>query len=167
MLLTCGSITLSPLFTLHPHIKSYKAIFYLFSEQPNRYFTQKFINKRIYVCVSQVTSVVSHSLWPYGLQTARLLCPWQFFRQEYWSGLLCSPPGDLPDLGIKPTSLKSPALTGKFFTTNTTWKAQKESNIDSNIEFKKEMLLDLIKCYFIKSINIIWNMLFTVTVMKH
>ena len=25
-----------------------------------------------------------------------------FSRQEYWSGLLCPPPGDLPDLGIKP-----------------------------------------------------------------
>ena len=24
-----------------------------------------------------------------------------FFRQEYWSGLLCPPPGDLPDPGIK------------------------------------------------------------------
>ena len=30
-----------------------------------------------------------------------------FFRQEYWSGLPCPPPGDLPDPGIKPTS---PAL---------------------------------------------------------
>ena len=28
-----------------------------------------------------------------------------FFRQEYWSGLACPPPGDLPDPGIEPTSL--------------------------------------------------------------
>ena len=28
-----------------------------------------------------------------------------FPRQEYWSGLQFPPPGDLPDLGIKPTSL--------------------------------------------------------------
>ena len=34
-----------------------------------------------------------------------------FFRQEYWSGLPSPPPGDLPDQGIKPTSLTSPALT--------------------------------------------------------
>ena len=27
-----------------------------------------------------------------------------FSRQEYWSGLLCSPPGDLPYPGIKPAS---------------------------------------------------------------
>ena len=30
-----------------------------------------------------------------------------FFRREYWSGLPCPPPGDLPDPGIKPAS---PAL---------------------------------------------------------
>ena len=40
-----------------------------------------------------------------------------FSRQEYWSGLPCPPPGDLPDSGIKPTSLVSPALAGRFFTT--------------------------------------------------
>ena len=33
-----------------------------------------------------------------------------FSRQEYWSGLPCSPPWDLPDPGIEPTSLKSPSL---------------------------------------------------------
>ena len=30
-----------------------------------------------------------------------------FFRQEYWSGFPCSPPGDFPDPGIEPTSLTS------------------------------------------------------------
>ena len=40
----------------------------------------------------------------------------EFSRQEYWSGLLCPPPGDLPDPGIEPTSLMSPALAGGFFT---------------------------------------------------
>ena len=35
-------------------------------------------------------------------------------RQEYWSGLLFPPPGNLPDPGIKP---RSPALVGGFFTT--------------------------------------------------
>ena len=43
-----------------------------------------------------------------------------FPRQEYWSGLPCPPPGDLPDPGIEPTSLTSPALAGRFFTTSTT-----------------------------------------------
>ena len=40
-------------------------------------------------------------------------------RQEHWSGLSCPPPGHLPDPGNQPTSLTSPALRGKFFTTNT------------------------------------------------
>ena len=47
-----------------------------------------------------------------------------FSRQESWSGLPCPPPGDLPDPGIKPASLMSPALAGGFFTTNATWEAQ-------------------------------------------
>ena len=33
-------------------------------------------------------------------------------RQVYWSGLPCPPPGDQPDLGIKPVYLMSPALSG-------------------------------------------------------
>ena len=49
--------------------------------------------------------------------------PMRFSRQEYWSGLLCPPPGDLPDPRIKPMSLMSPALTGRFLTTSTTWEA--------------------------------------------
>ena len=44
-----------------------------------------------------------------------------FSRQEYWSGLSFPLPGDLPDPGIKPTSLMSPALAGGFFATSTTW----------------------------------------------
>ena len=46
-----------------------------------------------------------------------------FSRQEYWSGLPYPPSGDLPDLGIKPASLISPALAGRFSTTSTTWEA--------------------------------------------
>ena len=46
-----------------------------------------------------------------------------FSRQEYWNGLPCPPPGDLPNPGIKPVTLKSPALAGSFFTTSTTWEA--------------------------------------------
>ena len=34
----------------------------------------------------------------------------RILRQEYWSGLLFPSPGDLPDPGIKPASLASPAL---------------------------------------------------------
>ena len=45
-----------------------------------------------------------------------------FSRQEYWSGLTRTPPGDLPNPGIKPESLMSPAIAGRFFTTSATWK---------------------------------------------
>jgi len=40
-----------------------------------------------------------------------------FSRQEYWSGLPCPPPGDLPNPGIEPTPLRSPALAGRFTAT--------------------------------------------------
>ena len=38
-------------------------------------------------------------------------------KQEHWSGLPCSPPGDLPDPGVESPSPESPALAGGFFTT--------------------------------------------------
>ena len=47
-----------------------------------------------------------------------------FSRQEYWNGLPCPPPEDLPDPGIEPESLASPALAGGFLTTSATWEAQ-------------------------------------------
>ena len=46
-----------------------------------------------------------------------------FSRQEYWSGLPFPAPGDLPDPGIEPVSLMSPALADGFFTTSAIWEA--------------------------------------------
>ena len=40
-------------------------------------------------------------------EPSRLLCLWRFSRQEYWNGLPCPPPGDLPTLGIE---ARSPTL---------------------------------------------------------
>ena len=45
-----------------------------------------------------------------------------FSRQEYWSGLPCPPPVDLPNPGIEPTSFMFLALAGGFFTTSATLK---------------------------------------------
>ena len=42
-------------------------------------------------------------------------------RQEYWSGLSCPPPGDLPNPGMGPVSFMFPTLAGGFFTTSATW----------------------------------------------
>ena len=75
-----------------------------------------------------------HTLLKYSFSRVQLFAtPWTvahqaplsmgFSRQEYWSGLPCPPPGDLPNTGIKPTSLTFPALAGRFFTT-TTWEAK-------------------------------------------
>ena len=47
-----------------------------------------------------------------------------FSRQEYCRGLPCPPPGDLPNSGIEPMSLASPALAGGFFTMSATWVAR-------------------------------------------
>ena len=58
-------------------------------------------------------SVVSDSLQPRGPGGLSM----EFSRQEYWSGLPFPSSGDLPDLGIEPASLVSPALAGRFFTT--------------------------------------------------
>ena len=46
-----------------------------------------------------------------------------FSRKEYWSGLPSPPPGNLPDPGIKPKFLISPALADGFFTTSTPGKS--------------------------------------------
>ena len=50
-----------------------------------------------------------------------------FSRREYWNGLPCPSPGDLPDPGIEPTTLRSPALAGGFFTTSATWEAPRNT----------------------------------------
>ena len=41
----------------------------------------------------------------------------EFSRKESWSRLPFPTPGNLPDPGIEPVSLVSPALVGRFFTT--------------------------------------------------
>ena len=50
------------------------------------------------------------TLWTVALQASLSV---GFSKQEYWSGLPCPPPGDLPDQGIEPKSLLSPALGGE------------------------------------------------------
>ena len=46
-----------------------------------------------------------------------------FPRQEYWSELPFSTPGDLPDSGMECASLAPSALAGRFFTSGITWEA--------------------------------------------
>ena len=66
-------------------------------------------------------SVVSDSSQPHGLYAARLLCSWDFIGKNTGMGWHFLLQGDLPDPGIQPASLTSPALAGGFFTTRATW----------------------------------------------
>ena len=56
----------------------------------------------------------------------------RFFRQEYWSGLPCSPPGDLPHPGMEVVVSYISALAGGFFTTRATWEAHNQTIIPCN-----------------------------------
>ena len=52
-------------------------------------------------CLSRVR-LFTTALWTVAYQDPLFM---GFSRQEYWSGLPCSPPGDLPNPGIEPWSL--------------------------------------------------------------
>ena len=80
--------------------------------------------------VSSVASVVSDSLQP-ALST-------RFSRQEYWSGLPCPPPRDLPDSGIKLHLLCISCIAGRFFflTDEPPGKPGNQAEIDSGLDSK-------------------------------
>ena len=66
--------------------------------------------RRVCVCVCAGACVQSYgTLWP--------LSPWNFSGKNTGAELPFPTLGDLPDPGIEPTSLVSPALAGGFFTT--------------------------------------------------
>ena len=60
------------------------------------------ISQNIWLNLVLSHSVMFNCLRPYGLYPTRFLGPWGFSRQEYWSGLPCPSPGDLPNPGIEP-----------------------------------------------------------------
>ena len=71
----------------------------------------------VHVCVWVLSCVPSFATpWTVACQAPLSM---GFPRQEFWSELSLPVPGDLPDLGIEPISLLSPALAGRFFTTVT------------------------------------------------
>ena len=91
------------------------------------------------------TCVRACCLWLYAtLWTVACQAPlsMKFSRQEYWSGLPCLPawhlPDPGPDPGIEPTSLMSPALAGRFFTTSTNWEAPQILYYINSLLFKAE-----------------------------
>ena len=90
----------------------------------------------VYLCTLSHFSPVwlCATLWTVA---ARFLCPLD--SPEYWSGLPCCPPEDLLDPGIKPLSLKSPALEGRFFIASTTWEA-----LSLFIQFIQQTLMEVL-----------------------
>ena len=76
---------------------------------------------RVLSCFSRVWLFTTHQALTIACQASQSSLG--FPRQEYWSGLPFPSPGDLPNPGIKPESLMSPALAGGFFTTSTTWES--------------------------------------------
>ena len=81
-------------------------------------------------CCCWVASVMLDSLWPHGLSGVLSM---RFSRQEYWSGLPCPSPGDLPDPGIKPMSPACPALK-----TDSLPLSHRESPVRNLLRFKKK-----------------------------
>ena len=77
------------------------------------------------ICLRDAKSLrsSSDSVQSYDLQSSRFHWSVGFSRQEYWSGLPCAPPGDLPHPGMEPVSLTSSALASRIFTTSATWDA--------------------------------------------
>ena len=63
------------------------------------------------MCYAWLLCHVQFFVIPWTVQPARLLCPWRFSREEYWSGVPGSPPRDLPNAGIESGS---PALQVDF-----------------------------------------------------
>ena len=64
----------------------------------------------VLTCFSRVRLLVT--LWTVACQTPLSMgCS----KQEYWNGLPCPPPGNLPNSGMETMSLMSPALAGRCF----------------------------------------------------
>ena len=64
------------------------------------------------------------TLWTVWTVAGQIALSVGFSRQEYWSGVPYPPSGDLPNPGIEPGFLMSPALAAGFFTTSATWEDQ-------------------------------------------
>ena len=81
-----------------------------------------------------VCLVVSHSLWPHGLQSVRVLCPWDFPGKNTGVGSHILLQGNLPDPGTEPAFPVSPASAGGFCTG---WASVKQEQDDMWQEFSE------------------------------
>ena len=86
----------------------------MLSEDPHKILAylpllRSLLAKTVCTRAKSLVSVVSDSatLWIAACQAPLSI---GFSRQEYWSGLLCPPPGNLPDPGVEPVSLRSTCI---------------------------------------------------------
>ena len=93
--------------------------------QKNMYVREKEKRTRNFISLEALTCMCAHALSHFS-HVRLFVTPWTvalqaplsmgFSRQGYWSGWPCPPPRDLPNPGIEPVPLMSPALAGRFFT---------------------------------------------------
>ena len=74
------------------------------------------VSSALHLCACSVASFMSNSATPRAV-VRRIPLSMRFSWQEYWSGFLVPPPGDLHDQEIQPPSPTTPALAGRFFIT--------------------------------------------------
>ena len=94
------------------------------------------------------------TLWTVARQAPLFM---KYSRQEYWSGLPFPPPGDLPDLEIKPTSPVSPALqvdslplvpTGKIYKPEKT--NEQKVKLESASDRTREAVMGISPCSWLQ-----------------
>ena len=99
------------IYTYKIHIYVYEWLYY--TPETNitlqiNYTSIKTLQLSVHVCMPSCFSCVQLFETPWTVAHQAPLSM-GFSRQAYWSGLLWPPPGDLPDPGIEPESLESPA----------------------------------------------------------
>ena len=109
----------------------------------------------VYVCVCWHFSRVQLFATPWTIACQSPLSM-GFSKQEYWSGFLCPLPGDLPDPGIKPSSLMIYALSSRFFTTSTNWEALMMPIHDLS-QRKHSVLSFTTLCGYAQSFTHVWH----------
>ena len=119
----------------------------LIMDLKNRSLKQTLPTHAKWVTSDSVRSCVLSRVWLF-------MAPWsishqaplsmEFSRQEYWSGLSSPPPGDLPDLGIKPAPIAFPALAGEFFIPSAPRGSPSDSLILHNSDWNNHVDLDIL-----------------------
>ena len=104
--------------SFHKYIYGFRYLFtYLYFHSTYVHSTYYVLRKASCVCVcAELLSRVWLFATPWTVAHQSPLSR-GFSKQDYWSGLPCPSPGDLPDSKIEPMSLKSPALASEFLAT--------------------------------------------------